>query len=460
MTDRSCQHGGIVNVHPEPAAAADPEGAADICVRALPSWIDPAALYLGGPALSDHSFWLDAGPNAREGWSLLGIGVADARPPLGHAGTGGSSATDGGPFRGGWVGWFGYDAAAAKAGAAASDESRMPSVAGLRVSRFVAADHAARRLWITAPRNDIDQFADEVAAWAAGSATSTVAEAIPANAPVARARHSPAEYAELIGRCRDAIRAGDAYQLCLTTRFDLSGRIDPVSTYLRLRRASPAPHGGIIRVGEHALVSSSPEQFLRVAGGTVRTRPIKGTRARDRDPAIDAARAIELRADPKERAENVMIVDLMRNDLQRVSEAGSVVVEDLLEVESFPAVHQLVSAVVGRLHDGVTLGQVLDATFPAGSMTGAPKLSAMTILHRLEAAPRGVFAGCFGWVGRDGDADLAMVIRSIAVHPGGGYVGAGGGITWLSDPAAEVAEVSVKARGPLAAVGCTPPDGW
>ncbi|WP_205789299.1 chorismate-binding protein, partial [Microbacterium sp. CPCC 204701] len=178
------------------------------------------------------------------------------------------------------------------------------------------------------------------------------------------------------------------------------------------------------------------------------------------DPATDAALAAELTASEKERAENVMIVDLMRNDLSRVCVAGSVGVDALLEIESYPAVHQLVSTVSGRLAPGTTLGELLDAAFPAGSMTGAPKLSAMTILHGLERAPRGVFSGCFGWVGDDGALDLAMVIRSIVTHPAGAYVGAGGGITWRSDAAAEVAEVGVKARGPLAALGAALPPGW
>ena len=139
---------------------------------------------------------------------------------------------------------------------------------------------------------------------------------------------------------------------------------------------------------------------------------------------------------------------------------GSVGVDGLLQVESYPHVHQLVSTVSGALTPGITVGGLLDAAFPAGSMTGAPKLSAMTILHRLENGPRGVFAGCFGWVGTDGALDLAMVIRSIVVHDGGAYVGAGGGITWRSDAAAEVAEVGIKARGPLAALGASLPPGW
>jgi anthranilate synthase component 1 len=276
----------------------------------------------------------------------------------------------------------------------------------------------------------------------------------------ALARHRPEAYAELIERCRDAIREGDAYQLCLTTRFSVEASVDPIAAYLRLRDMTPAHHGGLIRSGEVALASASPERFLELDRGVVSTRPIKGTRPRGADEAEDRRLADELRDSEKERAENVMIVDLMRNDLSRVCEPGSVGVDGLLEVESYAAVHQLVSTVSGRLMPGTTVGGLLDAAFPAGSMTGAPKLSAMTILHRLEGAPRGIFSGCFGWVGDDGALDLAMIIRSIVTHPGGAYVGAGGGITWRSDAAAEVAEVGIKARGPLAAMGAALPPGW
>jgi para-aminobenzoate synthetase component 1 len=435
----------------------------DLSCRELPGWVDPAELYLSGPAASDHSFWLDAGPGATEGWSWLGTGVAAGRAPREQLLTGAPAAGDGegGPFRGGWIGWLGYDAAAAAAGAPAgagapaSAEGESPQEAGLQVDRFVAVDHATRRAWAWAPADDLDAFAADVATWRGAP----IAPAAPEPVTVV-ARHRPGAYARLIERCRDAIREGDAYQLCLTTRFDVTASVDPVAAFLRLREATPAHHGGLLRVGAHALASASPERFLEIADGIVRTRPIKGTRPRGADASEDAALADELRDSVKERAENVMIVDLMRNDLQRVCEPGSVAAERLLDVESYAAVHQLVSTVAGRLRPGIRFGDVLAAAFPAGSMTGAPKLSAMTILHRLEAAPRGVFAGCFGWVGADGRADVAMVIRSVVFHPGGAYVGAGGGITWRSDADAEVAEVGVKARGPLAALGGTLPAGW
>jgi anthranilate synthase component 1 len=227
-----------------------------------------------------------------------------------------------------------------------------------------------------------------------------------------------------------------------------------------LRRATPAHHGGYLRIGDRHLLSSSPEQFIDVTGDVVRTSPIKGTRPRGATPEEDAALAAELRASEKERAENVMIVDLMRNDLSHIGVPGSVVVERLWEVESYPAVHQLVSTVSARLRADLTFGALCDAVFPAGSMTGAPKLSAMTILHGLERGPRGVYAGCFGHVGLDGTVDLAMVIRSIVVDGEAASVGAGGGITWLSEADAEAAEVATKAGAPLAALGATLPDDW
>lgn len=431
--------------------------------RALPEWVDPAELYLSGPARQPHSFWLDAGPSATEGWSWMGSG-APAPMPREREAAGDSAPTaraadqsdaGGGPFHGGWVGWLGYDRAAADAGAPAFSDDVAPGEFGIHVDRFLAVDHTARRLWAWAPPGDIDAFVEETLTWR-GAATHPG----PVDAQDARGRHTASEYAELVERCRDRIREGDAYQLCLTTRFEVRTPTDPVAAYLRLRTATPAHHGGLIRRGDIALASASPERFLEIRGGTVRTRPIKGTRPRAEDPSEDARLAAELVASVKERAENVMIVDLMRNDLQRVCAPGTVSAERLLEVESYPAVHQLVSTVAGRLAHGIRIGDVLAATFPAGSMTGAPKLSAMTILHALEAAPRGVFAGCFGWVGDDGAADLAMIIRSIVFHEGGAYVGAGGGITWRSEARAEVAEVGVKARGPLAALGAALPHGW
>lgn len=401
------------------------------------AWVDPEAAFLHLFADAPHAFWLDAGPAATAGWSWMGTGHLDAssRPMEQDAAASGALAGEAGPFRGGWVGWRTYEGEGA----------------WLRVDAMLAFDHASRQVFAIGDPALAERTAD-------APAPRDVAPAD--DRGVASARVTPERYAELIAACRDRIREGDAYQLCLTTRFTVAGPTDALAVFRRLRRASTSHHAGFVRIAETTLVSASPERFLEVRGGAVHTHPIKGTRPRAADPARDAALADDLRTDAKERAENVMIVDLMRNDLSRVCEPSTVGVDRLLEVESYPHVHQLVSEVSGRLTVGTTIGALLDATFPAGSMTGAPKESAMHILADLEAAPRGLYSGAFGWIGDDGAADLAMVIRSIVVHPDAAWVGAGGGITWRSVAASEVAEVGIKARAPLAALGAEVPPGW
>lgn len=464
--------------------------------------LEPAFLTLA--RMHPDVFWLDAGPAARSGWSFLGVGarVTDdsgiADQPIGRtdaARTGGAESGEAesggaesgeaavdpewpaGPFRGGWVGWSGYDAAAARAGApAAAEGGALPTSAWIHAERWIAVDHTTGAAWaVSAGDMDAAAWADEAEALTraeallrtdAGAPAPPASSAPPASgAHLAEERHTSTDYAELIERCRAAIRAGDAYQLCLTTRFTVPGVFDAVEVYRRLRATSRTGRGCFVRTraesgSELALCSATPEQFLRVEDGVIRTRPIKGTRPRGADADSDALLARELAASEKERAENVMIVDLMRNDLALVCEPGTVRVDELLAVESYPHVHQLVSTVSGTLRPGLTVGELLRSTFPAGSMTGAPKLSAMTILHELEAGPRGVFAGCVGWIGDAGDLDLAMVIRTVVVSADTAYVGAGGGITWSSIAAEEVREVGIKATAPLAALGARLPAGW
>jgi para-aminobenzoate synthetase component 1 len=392
-------------------------------------------------------FWLDAGAGASEGWSILGVGEPDAHGP-GDVRIDAPSREDDElpPFRGGWVGWLDYESGATAAGAPVTSTEGGP--AWLRVSAALAVNHASGAVW---------ELGDPL------NTSGAVVPRHPGGPPhrTATSRHTPTEYAALIEQCRDAIRAGDAYQLCLTTRFSVAGTHDPVETYLRLRGNTPAHHGGFLRIGDRALLSASPETFLHTSGGRIRTRPIKGTRPRGVDEESDAALAAELLSSDKERAENVMIVDLMRNDLSQVCEPSSIRVEGLWEVESYPAVHQLVSTVSGTPKAGSTAQKLLGAVFPAGSMTGAPKLSAMTVLHGLEAGrPRGIYSGCFGYIGADGALDLAMVIRSIVLTEEGAVIGAGGGITWGSVAAEEVDEVATKARAPLAALGAELPEAW
>ena len=424
-----------------------------LALRRLTVRVDVVSVFRALAARYADVFWLDAGDRAAEGWSVLGVGVPDAGGP-GHVRLDADWDARGErpPFLGGWVGWLDYDSGAAAAGAPSATPDGGP--AWLRAQHALAIDHAGGAVWLLGGDDTFNGAVSEATASGVGVVDEPVSTC-------AQARHDPAEYAALIAQCRETIRAGTAYQLCLTTRFEVEGVHDPIETYLRLRSATPAHHGGFVRIGERALLSASPETFLHASGGRVRTRPIKGTRPRGGDPTADAALVAELRESAKERAENVMIVDLMRNDLSRVCVPGTIRVDGLWEIESYPAVHQLVSTVSGSVVDGLTVQDLWDATFPAGSMTGAPKLSAMAVLHELEgAAPRGVYSGCFGYVGVDGTLDLAMVIRSIVMDHGRAVVGAGGGITWGSDQTAEVDEVATKARAPLAALGAELPDAW
>ncbi|HAQ59283.1 MAG TPA: aminodeoxychorismate synthase component I [Microbacterium sp.] len=448
----------------------------DLDAELLTTWIDPQAVFAILDPTHPDVFWMDAGLGALSGWSFVGYGVP---APVDHvrgvvleeAWVGARAPRPewpAGPFRGGWVGWFAYDPAAERAGASPrevlrdSSDGAVDQDAWVRAGAWVAFDHGAHRAWAVAPASGLASWVATLQGLGSASVSPSPAATGPTPAPAstATARHTPAEYEALIARCHDAIRAGDAYQLCLTTRFEVETSESPAAVYTRLRASSLAHRGGFVRIGGTSLLSASPEEFLGVRRGIVRTRPIKGTRPRDDDPESDAALARELLASEKERAENVMIVDLMRNDLSRVCEAGTVRVDALLVVETYPHVHQLVSTVSGRLRPRITVGELLDRAFPAGSMTGAPKLSAMEILQRLERSPRGIYAGCFGWIGTDGALDLAMVIRSIVMHDGVAVVGAGGGITWSSVPLDEEREVGIKARAPLAALGAGLPSGW
>ncbi|MFC6355813.1 anthranilate synthase component I family protein [Luethyella okanaganae] len=464
----------------------------------LDGWWDPAFVFTALYAREAYAFWLDGGTNAKNGMSYLGAALAGrvvtasvddgtvtvARPgdPAGNVepatifeflredlaaipiddpgGTGG--------FRLGWVGWLGYELAAQTTGTPVH-EACTPDAAFMFADRAIAFDHRAGTVTLLALERGTDA-SGATEAWAravrerlgdAGAAgrdgrgddgcASVTDERTP---PTARWRHSPEHYETLVLACQDAIRRGDAYQLCLTNEIEVDSSPDPLDAYLRLRSSSPTHHGGLLRFGGVSLLSASPEQFLKVtADGLVTTKPIKGTRARAAGSARDRQVRAELEASDKERAENLMIVDLMRNDLGRVAALGSVTVSELLAVESYAHVHQLVSTIQARLAHGLTGVDAVEACFPAGSMTGAPKFSAMTILDGLEGGPRGVYAGAFGYFGLDGAVDLAMVIRSIVLDRDGARIGTGGGITALSVPVEEIEETRVKARALLAVLG-------
>jgi para-aminobenzoate synthetase component 1 len=451
----------------------------------LGDWTDPAVAFSALYATADRSFWLDSGVDAVAGRSYLGagsrvvtasVGTAELRfDPPGPSFDGsifeflaaeqaGAAEQPSEGFQLGWVGWFGYELRSQtmhSARAVRPRRSRYPDAAWLEVTRALEFDHAAKTVTLLALgedwSGDLGQWRNSVVLALAHAdvvpvtAAPTVARP---GAATASWRYSDDEYLGMIRECQTAIVAGDAYQLCLTSEATVDLHPDPLETYLALRAASPTHHGALLRLGEFSLLSATPEQFLSVSpDGIVESKPIKGTRRRGSSTAEDDALRLELVQSDKERAENLMIVDLMRNDIARVSEVGSVSVPSLLAVESYAQVHQLVSTVRGRLAAGLRPMDAVVACFPAGSMTGAPKSSATTILDGLERRPRGIYSGVFGYIGLDGRIDLAMVIRSIVLDGRGATVGSGGGITALSVPTEELDEVRLKAAALLRVLG-------
>ncbi|HXH35431.1 MAG TPA: anthranilate synthase component I family protein [Plantibacter sp.] len=435
----------------------------------LAGWHDPEEVFLRLFATEPWAVWLDSGQSATTGTSMLGAGterlvahvpngtVEHVREDLSVAVLPGSILDALRFVRSGhsddWVGWLGYEYGATLVGAPVAPGS-LPDAVLLRVTDRVVFDHGTRT--VTLSSGDPDWIRWASARLAEEREPRLLA---PRRGVECTPRHTDSDYVRLVERCQEHITRGDAYQLCLTNQLRVDGVHDALSTYRRLRAASPSHHGGFLRLGDVSLVSSSPEQFLEVTvEGTVRTKPIKGTRPRGLDREDDARLRAELLASEKERAENLMIVDLMRNDLARVSVLGSVAVTALHRVESYPQVHQLVSTVEGRLRPGSDGLDVIEACFPAGSMTGAPKRRAMDILYELEGGPRGPYAGAFGVLRADGSVDLAMVIRTIVIDSTGASIGAGGGITAMSVPEEELEEAWTKAAAPLAALGVGRPD--
>ena len=433
----------------------------------LERWVDPASAFVALYAGDKDVVWLDSGPSATSGKSYLGrasrVVTSDTtnsvldflRAELADT----RMEENGEGFALGWVGWIGYETRFETMAVPRTRTSPYPDAAFVSLDRAVEFDHATGEVTLVSLEDDPEwrAWVTETLSTADNSPRPGI-DPNPASPTVAERRavwrDGDETYLAKIRECQARIAAGDAYLLCLTNEARVEGTPDPVTTYLALREASPSHHGALLRVGDLALLSASPEQFLTVTpSGVIESRPIKGTRPRGSSRESDVVLANELAASEKERAENLMIVDLLRNDLGSVSEIGSVEVPSLLAVESYAQVHQLVSTVRGQLADGLVGMDAVVACFPAGSMTGAPKSSATRLLDVLEDAPRGVYSGVFGYFGLDGRIDLAMVIRSMVITPTGVTVGAGGGITALSDPHEELAEVQLKAAALLATIG-------
>ncbi|MFL5834376.1 MAG: aminodeoxychorismate synthase component I [Solirubrobacterales bacterium] len=366
---------------------------------------------------------------------------------------------------GGYVGYLGYELKA-DCGSPNVHSSDMPDAAMMLANRVVAVDHTKGKTYLFALCRGEDPEAE---LWL-DAAEELVRDAIaepPAERPLAPPMNPGGHVSFHSGRGRERyladiaksqaeLLAGESYEVCLTDQFSTDASPEPFELYRQLRRANPSPFSAFLHFGENAIVSSSPERFISVdRQRQVMARPIKGTISRVEDPAADAARVKELGEDEKTYAEHLMIVDLLRNDLGVVCDLESVEVPDLMVIEPYATVHQMVSTIVGRLEDGRSAVDCVRATFPGGSMTGAPKERTMEIIDGLEEEARGVYSGSIGYFGADGSTDLNIVIRTIVMRPGRTTIGAGGAIVMQSDPEEEFDEILLKARAPMAAIART-----
>jgi para-aminobenzoate synthetase component I len=396
------------------------------------------------------------------------------------------------PFQGGAAGLFGYDLGRSleRLPAPRTDEFGVPALAVGLYDVVVAFDHLSGRAWIISqgfPETDpisrrrrAARRLAQVRAWIASDCRGQVERSgvgvgwverseahqqstgfqpvglapldPPYDFPSVTSNFAKDDYLRAVRRVIDYIGAGDVFQVNLSQRLVAPARDDAVSLYRRLRRCNPATFAGYFDLGQFQIVSASPERFLRVSGREVETRPIKGTRPRTGRPAADRAAETALLASEKDRAENVMIVDLLRNDLARVCDARSVRVGQLCGIEAYQHVFHLVSSVHGRLADGRTPIDLLRATFPGGSVTGAPKIRAMEIIAELEPTARGAYCGSLGYLGFDGSMDLNILIRTITAGRGWLQFPVGGGIVADSTPEQEYEETLHKAEGMLRAL--------
>jgi len=361
------------------------------------------------------------------------------------------------PFAGGAVGFLGYELGGRleRLPAPRADVIDLPQMTIGFYDTVIAFDHVEQAAWIISRGADAKARAEILGQRLAQ---------VPAQLPVPdwtnrgewRAELSRDDAEARIAKIIDYIHAGDIFQANFTQRFHAHRPqgLDDFMLYRRLREINPAPFASFMRCGESfSIASASPERFLRLdRDGAIEARPIKGTRRRDFDPTRDALLARALQESAKDHAENLMIVDLMRNDLSRVSELGSVRVPQLCELESFASVHHLTSVVTGQMRKGLGPVDLLRASFPGGSVTGAPKIRAMEIIHELEPAPRGVYCGCMGWIGFDGAMDMSMAIRTVTIKDDQILAQAGGGIVADSNPAAEYEESMIKVAPLLRAV--------
>src|SRR4051812_41843403 len=367
------------------------------------------------------------------------------------------------PFAGGAVGLFGYDlvrTAEPSVGPPSQDDVRVPDMALMVSDLLLAFDHLRHEVTVLAnvfAVGDVDQAYAEAAA-----AIAEVRERLAAPVPRGRAgRAEPPEfesnigsdgYAAAVEQAKEYIRAGDIYQVVPSQRWSADAPVEAFSVYRGLRTVNPSPYMYFLDFEDFQIAGASPESLVKVTGRRGEQRPIAGTRPRAGTVEEDLALAKELLADEKERAEHVMLVDLGRNDLGRVCEYGSVAVDELMGVETYSHVLHIVSQVSGTLREGVSAMDALEASLPAGTLSGAPKIRAMQIIDELEPVKRGPYGGAVGYLSYTGDLDTCIYIRSAVIKDGRIHVQAGGGIVADSDPAYEVRETEAKAGAVFAAL--------
>ncbi|MFC5052370.1 aminodeoxychorismate synthase component I [Saccharothrix xinjiangensis] len=466
-----------------PSQAPAPAPTREVLVRRVDAHPPPEDVFAALYGASTDAFWLDSGLEGERGrFSVMG----DAGGPLARVATydvGTGRVTVGGEahpgpfldwleadlaawrvappdvpfdFALGWVGYLGYELKA-ECGGDAAHRSEQPDAAFVFADRALVFDHHSRRTYLLALSDD-DGWLDRTAQFLHGFTPGPTEPPSPARSGTVVARHGRSEYLKLVAACQDAVAAGESYEVCLTNTVTWNGEVDPWGAYRFLRATSPAPFGALLRFGALSVLSTSPERFIRVdRWGVVESEPIKGTRPRGATAAEDGALRESLATSPKDRAENLMIVDLVRNDLGHNAEVGSVEVPRIFEVESYATVHQLVSTVRARLRSGSSAVAAVRAAFPGGSMTGAPKIRTMQIIDGLEAGPRGVYSGALGYFSLSGTADFSIVIRTLVVDRDKASFGVGGAVIALSDPVAEFEETAVKATALLRLLGAAFP---
>ena len=442
-------------------------------VRELPGAIDADAAFTRLFAASETAFWLDSSrvePGMAR-FSFFGDGsgplaetvrhrVGESPPLFDELRAQLARREVSAPplpfdFVGGYVGYSGYELKA-ECGGDARHRADTPDARWLFADRFVAVDHEQDATYLVALSTGAET-ARGAAAWL--DETGRELRTLPASPdPLAGHRGTSAvepdreSYLAAVECCRESLLAGESYEICLTTGAEFAAVDGGFEAYRRLRTLNPAPYSAFLRFDDVEVACSSPERFLKVSGGVAEAKPIKGTAPRGDSPESDARLRADLAADPKCRAENLMIVDLLRNDLGRVCRPGSVHVPVLMEVQSYQTVHQLVSTVRGEIDDGRDAVDCVRACFPGGSMTGAPKRRTMELIDDVEQRARGVYSGALGFLSLNGAADLNIVIRTLVRSGGKWRTGAGGAIVLGSDPAAEYEEMLLKAAAPAPAL--------